>query len=447
MSKYLIKTLFTAAILSAIVLLPAGCNKKVKKTKRVQLIINTSPQGATVYTMSGKEQGQTPFKINVRPKSYILKIHKENYLPVWQKFDVEPGKKKVVNIKLESVTGSALVISRPQGAKVYINNHLRGSTPLVLDNLPLGKHSARIEKTGYTTRTAEWDIKNARPQEVIVSLDSSVGRLYLTSSPSHAKIFLNDKEQGFTPYKAELEEGRYRVRLSKSGYNDIKDSFMIIRDRTTNKKINLVRLPGALQIITDPAGAAVYINNRPYGNSPVIAKELATGSYRIKVAKHGFDPSQRNVYVTPGRQTSVTFKLSKNTGGIDLVINPPGTTIYINGKKYGVTEQSDAKFNSKVIHIRNLSSGMYQITAAHKRARPDKKSITVIVQKGQISRPKPLGLWVANAELKLNDGKVMIGLLYAENKDAILFGPEPGVKIQYKRSEIQYLKPLKIDEE
>jgi hypothetical protein len=41
----------------------------------------------------------------------------------------------------------------------------------------------------------------------------------------------------------------------------------------------------------------------------------------------------------------------------------------------------------------------------------------------------------------------MIGLLYSENKDAILFGPEPGVKIQYKRSEIQYLKPLKIDEE
>ena len=48
-----------------------------------------------------------------------------------------------------SYRGSLAIRSAPQGARVFVNGALVGSTPLVLDNLPVGSRAVRIEADGY----------------------------------------------------------------------------------------------------------------------------------------------------------------------------------------------------------------------------------------------------------------------------------------------------------
>ena len=48
-----------------------------------------------------------------------------------------------------SYRGSLAVGSAPQGARVFVNGALVGSTPLQLDNLSVGSRAVRIEADGY----------------------------------------------------------------------------------------------------------------------------------------------------------------------------------------------------------------------------------------------------------------------------------------------------------
>ena len=45
--------------------------------------------------------------------------------------------------------GSLVLRSAPQGARVFVNGALVGSTPLILENLPVGSRAVRIEADGY----------------------------------------------------------------------------------------------------------------------------------------------------------------------------------------------------------------------------------------------------------------------------------------------------------
>ena len=48
-----------------------------------------------------------------------------------------------------SYRGSLVLRSAPQGARVFVNGALVGSTPLILENLPVGSRAVRIEADGY----------------------------------------------------------------------------------------------------------------------------------------------------------------------------------------------------------------------------------------------------------------------------------------------------------
>jgi hypothetical protein len=50
--------------------------------------------------------------------------------------------------------GSLVLRSAPEGARVFVNGALVGSTPLVLENLPVGSRAVRIEADGYQHWTA-----------------------------------------------------------------------------------------------------------------------------------------------------------------------------------------------------------------------------------------------------------------------------------------------------
>lgn len=48
-----------------------------------------------------------------------------------------------------SYQGSLALLSAPQGARVFVNGAFVGSTPLILENLPVGSRAVRIEADGY----------------------------------------------------------------------------------------------------------------------------------------------------------------------------------------------------------------------------------------------------------------------------------------------------------
>jgi hypothetical protein len=438
--NYLFRISLAAIFISA-VLLTSGCGRKQQPRQDATLKITSNPDTAAIL-INDRELGTTPYSTRTSPTTVVIKIAKPNFTPRWERIELKAGEDKTFHYDLIPVTSSVLLKSRPDNAKVIINDEVKGTTPLIFQNQPMGSYTAKLEKPGFATREVSWTIKDERPQEIIVSLNSNVGRLTLNSEPSHAQVFINGTPRGHTPFKCELEEGKYRLKLVKEGFAAIEDYVNILRDQNLEKKLNMSNLLGSITITTEPAGADISINNEPRGVSPLTLEALAAGKYIVLAEKNTFDNVTKEVVVVAGQKSAVELILTQNTGGMDLVINPPGTTIYLNGKIQGVTQKGENPMLSRIFQIRGINAGNYEVTAAHKRGVPDTKTVSVTVAKGQIARPKPISLWVSNAELKLKDGKVSSGLLYAESADKILFGPEPGVKVEYSRNEIDYLKPI-----
>jgi len=202
----------------------------------------------------------------------------------------------------------------------------------------------------------------------------------------------------------------------------------------------------SLEITTDPSGAAVSVNGRKYDDSPVTLDDMQPGTYVVEAVKPGYDVTRREVSVAPGQHAKVHLKLDSNMCGMDLYINPPGVTVYVDGKKRGITQPGEVKGESKVFKVRNLPSGKHSVIMAHKRGKPSQVQFTVNIKKGEIKRKGPLFMWFANAFIKLKNGRELYGRIAYENKDEIVFEISPKIKVRYDRKEISVLRKLKNNE-
>ncbi|MDQ7819063.1 MAG: PEGA domain-containing protein [Armatimonadota bacterium] len=58
-----------------------------------------------------------------------------------------------------------------------------------------------------------------------------------------------------------------------------------------------------LTVLSTPPGAAVYLNDRPAGTTPLAIEGLEPGTYRVKILRAGYAPEVRTVNVGPGDAT------------------------------------------------------------------------------------------------------------------------------------------------
>jgi hypothetical protein len=278
-----------------------------------------------------------------------------------------------------------------------------------------------------------------------------MGTLEIKSTPNNANVFLDDKPRGKTPFSETIEQGEHKIRVELKGYNSHEQNVVVTKEMKKNVSVTLQILPGRLNVKTNPPGASVTLNDREYENSPVEIKDLAPGDYKLKVEKDGCDPIVKDIRITAGETTDVSVSLDSNWGGIDLVANPPGVTIYVDGKKFGVSAEGEDKLTSKVSEIRGLSSQEHSIKIAHKRAIPPEKEIKVKVEKGQITRPKPVNMWIADTYVKLKNGREMRGKIRQQNDLEIILEQtdESGrgvIAQRYRRNEIETIRELKENE-
>lgn len=451
-SKNLFTNFFLPAFFTLFLLSTAACSDGKGKggTAKGKISLLTDPEGASFHIVGiDRDFGLTPKDGELPPGSYIFRFSKLNYKTEWRKVEITAGSHETLEVKLEPQTASVMLTTVPAGAEVIFQDRNIGITPCTIRNLPIGQYSASLKLPAYAAKEITWEVKNERPILIRTDLALNVGSLKVDSTPGNAQIFVNDVPKGNTPFNERLEQGQHKIRIQKDGYADFEQIVTVNRDKTTEVSALLEVLPSSLSILSEPSGAAVFVNGKQYNNTPTVLKSLSPGQYKVRIEKPGFDPAERDVTVTPGQEFEVSLNLDSNTGGIDLIANPPGITVYLDGKVVGVTERDPSHpGKSKLFQLRNLSAGKHTVMVAHKRALPPKRSLTLEIQKGQVERLPVLNMWIANTVLKLKNGKQYEGRLFntADSGEEILFEPEPGIRQTYQRSEIISLTPLKETE-
>ncbi|MBW2080103.1 MAG: PEGA domain-containing protein, partial [Deltaproteobacteria bacterium] len=194
------------------------------------LVVRSSPVGATVF-LDGKEKGVTPLNLeNVEKGLHIVKVAKNCFSLKEKKVDITASKKIDIDIKLESLCGSLVVKSTPDGAIVFVDGKEKGVTPLNLDNLRKGNLSVKLIKEGFETESKIITVKPSEKSNFSVKLRqpiaSSDGRFVdhrngtVTDTKTGLMWTREDSYVHLGKYLNWEQSGSYVNKLSTGGYDD-----------------------------------------------------------------------------------------------------------------------------------------------------------------------------------------------------------------------------------
>jgi hypothetical protein len=166
--------------------------------------------------------------------------------------------------------GGLLVHSTPSGARVFVDGHEYGTTPIPVRELSAGAHRVRIVHEGYATAERRVLLTTSRPTlSVAVELTrTSPGRAATTGAPAAA---------GARP----------------------------------STPSTMGRFVGALTIESRPPGAHVYLDGKLVGDTPLQIPDVTAGSHAVRIEHTGYRRWTSAVRVVASETNRVTASLER----------------------------------------------------------------------------------------------------------------------------------------
>ena len=167
--------------------------------------------------------------------------------------------------------GQIDIISEPAGANVFLDNTLRGITPVTLKAVSNGKHTVTLRLEGYEDVIREVTVTADSPQVIasLVRQSSTPG----TASPSVSPATV--QETPGTPASQQAAA-------------------------TT----------GSLSITTSPPGALVLIDGQMKGISPATIPGLVPGPHKIRLVLDGYQDFETTTEIAAGSTSEFVTGLS-----------------------------------------------------------------------------------------------------------------------------------------
>jgi len=131
------------------------------------------------------------------------------------------------------------IVSSPAGATATLDGKpdMECTTPCSI-NVPPGRHSLSVVKSGYEIEHRQVDVANSALELSPIVMRSLAGTLMLTTVPPGANVLVNGKRiPQTTPAQIELAPGPYTITVEKDGKQSSKE--IDISDRA----INYLRIP------------------------------------------------------------------------------------------------------------------------------------------------------------------------------------------------------------
>ena len=170
-----------------------------------------------------------------------------------------------------------------------------------------------------------------------VAADQEFIRLDITSQPSSATVAIDGEVRGVTPLTLlDVKPGKCLVTVSAPGYRTYDEFVVLQKGAYTQKNYELRPEKGLLLVRTDPAGCDVSYNGLSLGVTPLLITSFAAGnSYQLTLSQNGYGKKTVNVTLDGRRPKILDEALTLDSGIIDIVSDPVGAEVIVNGVSKG----------------------------------------------------------------------------------------------------------------
>jgi formylglycine-generating enzyme required for sulfatase activity len=182
--------------------------------------------------------------------------------------------------------------------------------------------------------------------------------------------------------------GSYLLQAEKEGYQALAQEIEITRDGS-NYSFNMEKLPGLIDLASEPPGATVTIDGAIVGSTPLYRQEIAAGNRAIRFELDRYLPEERVVEIECfGKQSRLAVTLAPAWAIFTLETDPEGATVTVDGTEKGVTPLE-----------LELLAGQRDIVFTKPEYTP--LAVELVVEAGQDRKPAVYRMEVAPAILKI----------------------------------------------
>jgi len=172
-----------------------------------------------------------------------------------------------------------------------------------------------------------------------LSADPVQTRVSITSQPPGATVVVDGRDRGPTPVTLfDLAPGRHHLKFRLAGYVERDRFFSTNEGPFIEKNEVLTEEKGLLLLKTDPPGADIQIDGVSVGQTPRLITNLAAkDTYGVKFRKAGYQDQSISVRFDGRKPVVREERLVLASGTIDVLSEPSGAEVTVNGIVRGVT--------------------------------------------------------------------------------------------------------------
>lgn len=219
-----------------------------------------------------------------------LKITHPDFGSVTVDIPVEMAPKKgyemILTRKVEAMAGwgSLTLTTLPEnGATISLNGKvLKTLTPYTNNMIAAGTYEVTVSKENYKTVTKIIEIHSG-DNNIAIEMPEICGKVKVTSQPTGADVYIDNKKYGVTPCNVEVITGQHVMHVIKEGWISAAKKFIIKENEQLTSDIFLVKCPeGAVNAVYTINGSRKVVFSK--GN---IQYQPSTKTWRF--AEHQYD--------------------------------------------------------------------------------------------------------------------------------------------------------------
>ena len=288
------------------------------------VIIHSSPEGAEVE-IDGASKGRTPLLLtDLKVGEYMVSLKKIGYVDKKVDLKIEDRIPKKISIDLTSDSAKLILKSIPSGAAVAVNGLARGSTPVTVERIPAGETKVEFTLEGCEPYSRTVKLAAGETQEMNAKLREIPGQIKVVSIPASARIYMNNQFKGESPVTiTNLAPGDYRLRAELTAHKPSARTITLKRAEQVVEEFRLQSNSGALELVTEPAGVKIFIDDREIGETKAKPDKtdrisetfkdetVPVGKHEVKLNKEGFFSKTFTITVEKDKTVSRHEKLER----------------------------------------------------------------------------------------------------------------------------------------
>jgi len=113
---------------------------------------------------------------------------------------------------------------------------------------------------------------------------------------------------------------------------------------------------GNFDIASEPAGAAVFLDGKPAGSSPVRLEKIKAGAHSIRLELSGYDPWSADFNLGVGKTVALVETLRAKPALLALKVVPSGAVVKIDGNPVSITNPVTLEHGTHELTIEETNS-------------------------------------------------------------------------------------------